>query len=194
LRNKVRLGLQKQNSQVVDAKVYIQCPSQVPTQGTDMTATRTLSSTSATVQIQGPTHSRAGHISSRITISQQVVGSLLLYCRDVDPTILDDISALASQQSTAIEDTNTKLLRHLNLCASRPHSKIRYTARDMILNIHWDAGCLNDSEARSRAGEFFFMSSQPKNGEQQHNGALLNLCTIFAWWWLVRLKQKWELF
>jgi hypothetical protein len=28
---------------------------------------------------------------------------------------------------------------------------------------------LNEIEARSRAAGYFFMSSQPKNGDQQHN-------------------------
>jgi hypothetical protein len=48
----------------------------------------------------------------------------------------------------------------------------------MILNIHSGTGYLNDSEASSRAGRQFFMSSKPKNGEQQHNGALLTLSII----------------
>jgi hypothetical protein len=77
-----------------------------------------------------------------------------------------------------MEITNTKLLQLLNYCASRPDYKIRYTASDTILNIHHEDGYLNEPEARNRAGGHFFMSSQPKNGEQQHNGALLTLSTI----------------
>jgi hypothetical protein len=45
----------------------------------------------------------------------------------------------------------------------------------MILNIHSDAGYLNEPEARSRAGEHLCMSSKPINGEQQHNVAMLTL-------------------
>jgi hypothetical protein len=48
----------------------------------------------------------------------------------------------------------------------------------MILNIHSDAGYLNEPEARSRAGGHFFMSSKPRNGEQHHNGSILTLSTI----------------
>jgi hypothetical protein len=48
----------------------------------------------------------------------------------------------------------------------------------MILNIHSDAGYLNQPKARSRAGGHFFMSPKPRNGEQQHNGAVLTLPTI----------------
>jgi hypothetical protein len=39
---------------------------------------------------------------------------------------------------------------------------------------------LDESEARSRAGGYFFLSSQPKNGEQQHNGKLLTLSTTLG--------------
>jgi hypothetical protein len=48
----------------------------------------------------------------------------------------------------------------------------------MILNIHSDAGYLNEPEARSRAGWNLFMSSKPINVEQHHNGAVLTLSTI----------------
>jgi endonuclease/exonuclease/phosphatase (EEP) superfamily protein YafD len=109
---------------------------------------------------------------------QQVVGYLLYYGRAVDPTILTSISALASQQATATEDTHTNLLQILNYCASHPDSKIRSTASVMILNIHSDAGYLNEFEARSRAGEHFLMKSKPRNGEQQHKVALLTLWKI----------------
>jgi hypothetical protein len=62
-------------------------------------------------------------------------------------------------------------MKLLNYCACHPDAKIRYTASDTILNIHSDAGYLNETETRSRAeqGGHFFMSSEPKNGEQQHN-------------------------
>jgi hypothetical protein len=80
------------------------------------------------------------------------------------------ISSLALQQATATEDTEPKLIQLLNYCATHPDATIRYRARDMILNIHSDGGYLNEPEARSRAGGHFFMSSKPRNGEQQHNG------------------------
>jgi hypothetical protein len=85
------------------------------------------------------------------------------------------ISALASQKSTATEDTNAKLMQLLNYYVSHPNSAIRYTLSAMILNIHSDAGYLNETEARSRAGGHFFMIYTPRKGKQQHNGALLTL-------------------
>jgi hypothetical protein len=92
--------------------------------------------------------------------------------------MLTAISALASQQATATDDTNLKLLQLLNYVASHPEALIRYSASEMILNIHSDARYLNETEVRSRAGGHFFMRSKPKGGNKQHNGALLTLSTI----------------
>jgi hypothetical protein len=49
----------------------------------------------------------------------------------------------------------------------------------VIFNIHSDAEYSNEPEARSRTGGNLFMSSKPRNGEQQHNGAGLTLSKIF---------------
>jgi hypothetical protein len=62
------------------------------------------------------------------------------------------ISSLASQQATATEDTEAKLIQLPNYCATHPDATIRYRASDMILNIHSDDGYLNEPEAQSRAG------------------------------------------
>jgi hypothetical protein len=87
------------------------------------------------------------------------------------------IGILASQQATETEDTSTKLLQLLNYCATHPNATICYHTIDMIVNIHSDAGYLNTTEARSRAGGHFFMSSKPINSEQHHNGEILTLLT-----------------
>jgi hypothetical protein len=92
--------------------------------------------------------------------------------------MLTAISALSSQQATATYETNLKLLQLLHYADSHPNALIRYSASEIILNIHSDAGYLNETEARSRAGGHLFMSSKPKGGQQQHNGALLILSTI----------------
>jgi hypothetical protein len=109
---------------------------------------------------------------------QQVVGALLYYDRAVYPTLMTDISSLASQQATATKYMDAKLLQLLNYCATHPNAKLFYRASDMILNIHSDAGYLNEPEARSGEGGHFFMSSKPKKGEQQHNGPLLTVSKI----------------
>jgi hypothetical protein len=92
---------------------------------------------------------------------QQVVGALLCYARALYPTLMTVISSLASKQATATKDTDAKLLKLLNYCATHPNAKLRYHASDMILNIHSDTGYLNEPKARSRAGGNFFMTPKP---------------------------------
>jgi hypothetical protein len=48
----------------------------------------------------------------------------------------------------------------------------------MIINIHADAAYLNEDEACIRAGRYFFMGSEPKAGQQQHNGAILTSSNV----------------
>jgi hypothetical protein len=83
------------------------------------------------------------------------VGALLYYARAVNPTIMTAISSLASQHSTATEETESKLTQLLDYCVTHPNFTIRYKTSEMILNIHSDAGYLNEPEARSRAGGHF---------------------------------------
>jgi hypothetical protein len=51
---------------------------------------------------------------------------------------------LASEQSNATEETVDKVIKMLNYCNTRPETKIRYHASDMILHIHSDASYLRE--------------------------------------------------
>jgi hypothetical protein len=56
----------------------------------------------------------------------------------------------------------------LDYCATQEEAIITYLARKMILNVHSNAGFLNEKKARSQAGRHFFLSnndtSPPNNG------------------------------
>jgi hypothetical protein len=54
-----------------------------------------------------------------------------------------------------------------------PRTKNRYHASDMILHIHSDASYLSESEAKSRAGGFFYMGNATKYQKKITNGAIL---------------------
>jgi hypothetical protein len=86
---------------------------------------------------------------------QQVVGALLYYTRAVDPTIMMAISSLASQQSTATEETETNKTQLLDYCATNSNATIYYKTSEMILYIHSNAGYLNEPKERSRVGGHF---------------------------------------
>jgi hypothetical protein len=93
------------------------------------------------------------------TFLQQVIGTLLYYARAVDNTMLVALGTLSSAQSTGTEATMEAVTQLLNYCATHPDAAIRYSASEMILHVHSDASYLSSSNARSRVGGFFFLSS-----------------------------------
>ena len=65
----------------------------------------------------------------------------------------------------------------LNYCASQDEAVITYKASKMILNVHSDAGYLNEKKARSQVGGHFFLSdiseSPPNNGAIHTNTSII---------------------
>ena len=110
------------------------------------------------------------HLKRRI---EQIVGTCLYYGRAVDSTILVALSAIASQQAHATEQTQAAAKQLLDYLATHPDAKITYHASDMILKIHSDAGYLNETKARSRAGGHFYLGNQSDKPDFT-NGAVLN--------------------
>jgi hypothetical protein len=107
---------------------------------------------------------------------QAVTGTLLYYSRAVDPTMLVALNAIATQQAAPTQKTMERVKQLLDYCASQEEAIITYHASDMILAIHSDAGYLNESKARSRAGGHFFLSSDVQN--PPNNGAILTIAQI----------------
>jgi hypothetical protein len=88
------------------------------------------------------------------------------------------INILASEQSNVTEVTADKVIKLLNYCNTPPETKIRYHASDMILHIHSDASYLSENEAKSRAGEFFYMGSKNKTNKKLTDGAILIISKV----------------
>ncbi len=107
---------------------------------------------------------------------QAVTGTLLYYSRAVDPTMLVALNAIATQQASPTQKTLERVKQLLDYCASQEEAVITYHASDMILAIHSDAGYLNESKARSRAGGHFFLSSDVQN--PLNNSAILTIAQI----------------
>ena len=100
-----------------------------------------------------------------------------LYCeRSVDPTMLVALSVIASCQSAPTEDTMEKTLFFLDYAASHPDAILTYAASAIVLNIHSDASYLTQPKARSRAGGYWFMTTQKRNAK--NNDAVLNIAKI----------------
>ena len=107
---------------------------------------------------------------------QQVCGKFLFYGRAVDSTVLTPISAIASQQAQPTEETMTQVTQLLDYLATQEEAVLTYSASEMILAVHRDAGYLNEPKARSRAGGHFFMSNN--SDIPPNNGVVLNIAHI----------------
>ena len=70
----------------------------------------------------------------------------------------------------------TRARQFLDYVASQEDAVLTYRASDMVLAAHSDAGYLNETNARSRAGGHIFLSSNTQY--PQNNGAILNVAQI----------------
>eukprot|EP00804_Cyclotella_cryptica_P009932 CCRYP_017361-RA/>CCRYP_017361-RA protein AED:0.34 eAED:0.36 QI:0/0/0/1/0.5/0.33/3/0/441 len=110
---------------------------------------------------------------------QQIVGALLYYARAFDNTILLSLSAIASKQAHPTQLKHKLCQQLLDYCASHPDAVVRFTASDMVLNIHSDASYLFESNARSRIAGHFFLGSVPIDKTPiKLNGAIYVFCGI----------------
>ncbi len=107
---------------------------------------------------------------------QAVVGTLLYYSRAVDPTMLVTLNAIATQQAAPTHNTMDRVRQLMDYVASQEEAILTYHSSDMILSIHSDAGYLNKSKSRSRAGGHFFLSSDVQN--PPNNRAILTIAQI----------------
>ena len=91
------------------------------------------------------------------------MGDLLYVGRAVNNKLLVAMSAISAQQAAATEDTAALIEQLLDCVATYPNDGIIFRKSNMILAAHADAGFLNESRARSRAGAHIFHSeNEPK--------------------------------
>ena len=109
---------------------------------------------------------------------QQVCGQFLFYRRAVDSTIVTALSASTSQQSKPTTDTLAKTRQLLDYLASQEEAVLTYTASEMVLAVHSDAGYLNEPNTRSRVGGHFFLFLSNHFAHPPNNGAILNIAQI----------------
>jgi hypothetical protein len=95
-----------------------------------------------------------------ITRLQQIVGTLLYYARAVDSTMLVALGTLAEDQTKGTTNTEQAAQQLLDYAATHPNAILQYNASDMQLHIDSDASYLSMPQARSRAGGYFYLSSQ----------------------------------
>ena len=107
---------------------------------------------------------------------QGVVGALIYLGRSVNNKLLAALSATCSQQAAATEETAAVIEQLLDCVATYPNDGILFRNNDMILSAHADAGFLNKSRDRSRAGAHIFLSENKL--KPKLNGPVLTIAQI----------------
>jgi hypothetical protein len=107
---------------------------------------------------------------------QKVNGKFLWYGRAVDGTLLTPLSALAAQQAKPTTNTMKRVQQFLDFVATQEPAVLTYRRSGMVLAAHSDAGYLNESGARSRAGGHHFLSENVEH--PPNNGAIQNVAEI----------------
>jgi hypothetical protein len=113
----------------------------------------------------------------KCTTIQKITGSVLYYSRAVDSTVIMPLNDIATEQTTAIENTKTAAGQLLDYLATHPDATLRFHASDMILHIHSDASYLLVSTTRSRLGGLIYLGYNPPN-EEKLNGSILNVASV----------------
>ena len=93
---------------------------------------------------------------------QEILGTLLYYARAVDPTLLVSVSSLARQQKEPTIKTMAAVNHLLDYCATHPNATTRFHQSDMVLHVESDASYLSETDAKSRAAGYHYLSDDPK--------------------------------
>ena len=88
---------------------------------------------------------------------QGIVGAPLFYDRAVDNNVLVALGTLATQAPTATVNTVKAVEQLFDYICTYPNNGIIYRASGMQLAAHLDAGYLNKTKGRSRAGAHIFV-------------------------------------
>ncbi len=78
---------------------------------------------------------------------QKNIGSFLSQAHAVNPTILMALSAIVEQESSPNEETFAHVKQFFRYMWMHPDTKFRYTASNMILNVHSDTSYLSAPKA-----------------------------------------------
>ena len=112
---------------------------------------------------------------------QQIVGYFLYYGRAIGLTVIKTLNTFTTQQSAPTENTDQDVKHFLDYCATHPDAKIHFFASEMILQVHSDASCMNETKARSTASGNYFLGNNIKSRKYiVLNVAIHKLCKIIV--------------
>ncbi len=107
---------------------------------------------------------------------QAVAETLLYYGQAVDSTILPALSAIATKQAKPTAKTMAMVTQLLDYCALQEEAIMTFKARNMIVQVHSNAGYASKKKSRSQAGGHFYLLY--KDESPKYNGAILTTSTI----------------
>jgi hypothetical protein len=84
-----------------------------------------------------------------------VAGTLLYYGRAVDSTILISLSSLATEQAKPTQKIMETMKQLFDFCAMQEEPIITYSVSKMPLNVHSDAGYLNEKRHATELADIF---------------------------------------
>jgi hypothetical protein len=132
----------------------------------------------AKVQFMPPEDTTVPLPQDDIKCIQQITGTLLYYEQAVDATLSVALGTITAQQARGTATTVKAITQLLDYCHTHPDAKIWYRASDMVLKIHSNALYLLEAQARSRAGDHFYMGDKSSTQPEQSNGPILNKLTL----------------
>ena len=92
---------------------------------------------------------------------QGIVGSLLFYAQSIDSTFLVGLNSIATQQTSATDNTLKRTEDLLDYAAAHPNAKVRYRVSEMILRIHTDASYLSEPKSRAAPLDITSLDGSP---------------------------------
>ena len=91
---------------------------------------------------------------------QKITGTLLLYAKSIDLTILVTLGKISAAQTSGKTKTEKAMHKLIDYCATHTNSTLRYKASSMVLKSHSDASYFSESQSGIRAGSFFYMGGE----------------------------------
>ena len=91
----------------------------------------------------------------------------MFYAKAIDLTILVALRKTSAAQTSGTTESENSIKKLLYYSATHPNETLRYKASRMVIKAHSEVSYFSGSQARSRAGDFFYMVRKTKIATDQ---------------------------
>ena len=120
---------------------------------------------------------------------QQIIGTLLFYAKAIYLKLLVILGTISTAQTSGTIEMDKAVYKLLNYCSKHTDATLQYKASGMILKSHSDVSYLSESQAKSRAGGYFYLGYEI-NDTRRHNGAIMVISNFIRNVMLLAAKAK----